>query len=96
MGTFKYFNSTNDELTRIQPIPVAQFIAIGGIKSKHNAYDSFHRFAGYFNGQLFPVTRKIDYKKNPSLHKCDSRCQNATGHICECSCGGKHHGENNC
>ena len=25
-------------------------------------------------------------------HKCDARCLNATGHNCECACGGKNHG----
>lgn len=25
-------------------------------------------------------------------HKCDARCLNAKGHICECSCGGENHG----
>jgi hypothetical protein len=34
----------------------------------------------------------IDYKTNPSLHKCDARCQNAKGRTCECSCGGQYHG----
>lgn len=24
--------------------------------------------------------------------KCDGRCTHATGHTCECSCGGKNHG----
>lgn len=24
--------------------------------------------------------------------KCDARCLNSTGHVCECSCGGKNHG----
>lgn len=24
--------------------------------------------------------------------KCDARCTNATGHHCECSCGGRNHG----
>ena len=24
--------------------------------------------------------------------KCDGRCTSATGHNCECSCGGKNHG----
>ena len=28
---------------------------------------------------------------NPD-HKCDGWCLNATGHNCECSCGGKNHG----
>lgn len=41
-----------------------------------------------------PVDRAIEYKTNPSKHKCDARCQNATGRImkCECSCGGRNHG----
>ncbi len=25
---------------------------------------------------------------------CDSRCWNATGHTCKCSCGGRAHGQN--
>jgi len=41
-----------------------------------------------------PATRRIEFKTNPSLHKCDARCQNAKGHVCECSCGGKYHGIN--
>lgn len=24
--------------------------------------------------------------------KCDARCVNSKGHVCECSCGGKNHG----
>lgn len=24
--------------------------------------------------------------------KCDGRCMGATGHVCECACGGKNHG----
>lgn len=28
---------------------------------------------------------------NPSK-KCDARCTDATGHNCECKCGGKNHG----
>ncbi len=28
---------------------------------------------------------------NPD-HKCDSRCTNAKGHNCDCSCGGENHG----
>jgi len=27
-----------------------------------------------------------------SEHKCDSRCTNAVGPNCDCSCGGKNHG----
>lgn len=32
-------------------------------------------------------------KVNPDI-KCNARCRNATGHTCECSCGGKNHGGN--
>lgn len=28
-----------------------------------------------------------------SQHVCDARCMCATGHDCECSCGGKNHGK---
>lgn len=46
-------------------------------------------------GEYVPATRMIDYKIiRPSLHKCDARCLNATGHNCECQCGGKNHGLN--
>lgn len=77
------------------PIPVLneQFLAIGGIKSKHNYFDSFKRLAGKdTDGQLLPVTRSIQYSEKPSLHSCGSKCRNAKGHDCECECGGKNHG----
>lgn len=28
-----------------------------------------------------------------SDHKCDARCMNSRGHVCECSCGGANHGK---
>lgn len=31
-------------------------------------------------------------KGRPSNKKCDARCTGATGHNCECQCGGKNHG----
>jgi len=45
-------------------------------------------------GDVLPVERVIEYKKNPSRHQCDARCLNAKGRTmkCECSCGGKNHG----
>jgi hypothetical protein len=57
----------------------------------------------YKDGQMFAyplkgaegpkrVTRIINYKKYPSLHKCDARCLHATGCNCECQCGGVNHG----
>lgn len=35
------------------------------------------------------------YGKFVSETVCDGKCLNATGPNCSCSCGGKHHGENN-
>ena len=93
MATIKYFNG-DVLLTSVIAISNAKFEEIGGVKSKHNRFDSFQRMAGKIDGALVPVTRKIEYKGRPSLHKCDARCQNSTGHVCECSCGGKYHGIN--
>jgi hypothetical protein len=64
--------------------------------------DSFSVMVGWLpemdcfknRGEWVPATRRIFFKKNPSLHKCDARCQNAKGHDCECSCGGANHGKN--
>jgi len=28
-----------------------------------------------------------------SEHKCDARCMNSRGHVCDCSCGGANHGK---
>jgi hypothetical protein len=93
MATFKYFNG-DIQLTNVMAIDNAKFDELGGVKSKHNRFDSFKRMAGKIGGALVPVTRMIEYKSRPSLHKCDARCQNSTGHVCECSCGGKYHGIN--
>lgn len=94
MATIKYF-SGETELANIWGEKTARFLAIGGVKSKANRYDSFHRLIGVTKGEekaYMPVTRKIAYKSNPSLHTCDARCRCAKGGNCECSCGGKYHG----
>lgn len=39
---------------------------------------------------LFPVAGTL-----VPDHKCDARCEHATGHQCECACGGKNHGKAN-
>lgn len=93
MATIKYFNGDN-QLSSVQAIDNAKFALLGGVKSKHNRFDSFQRMAGKFGDILLPVTRTIEYKSRPSMHKCDARCQNSTGHVCECSCGGQYHGIN--
>jgi hypothetical protein len=89
----KYFNN-DSELKNIHAVPNAQFVALGGIKSSANAYDSFKRLVGVTkDGALVAVERKIDYKKFPSLHTCNAKCLNGKHDgACECSCGGKNHG----
>jgi len=94
MSKVLYF-SADIEVTGVHGLDNSRFAAIGGVKSKHNRYDSFSRLVGHpVSGPdaILPVTRTIYYKSNPSLHKCDSRCRNAKGHNCECSCGGQFHG----
>lgn len=36
--------------------------------------------------------RMVERKANPSNHRCDDRCLNATGTKCECACNGANHG----
>jgi len=97
MATAKYFCGTT-ALKNVFGLHNAQFAAIGGQRSKHNRYDGYSRMVGHTAigpDAIMPVTRTIFYKSNPSLHKCDARCVNATGHDCECSCGGENHGRGN-
>lgn len=93
MANMKYFSGL-EELTGIHSIKNERFESLfPGIKGKR--YDSFYKWVGHNQtgpDHILPVTRIIEYKKNPSLHKCDARCTNAKGHVCECSCGGKNHG----
>ncbi len=97
MSALTYYCGTIP-LKSVYGLDNAKFLAIGGVKSKHNRYDSFRRLVGHpatgFDA-VMPVTRRIEFKSNPSLHKCDARCQNATGHVCECSCHGEFHGAGN-
>lgn len=49
------------------------------------------------DGFELPVTRKIEYKRRPSLHECNARCMNGKCNgVCECQCGGKNHGVGRC
>ena len=92
MRTWKYFYE-HDVLEHVHATRNERFLAIGGVMSRHNSYDSFNRMVGRDHaGILRPVTRKVIYKVNGTRHKCDSRCQNAEGYNCECSCMGKNHG----
>lgn len=94
MSKTKYFSGTTP-VKDLFPLSNRRFLAIGGVPSKHNYYDSFHRKAGHpatGPDATLPVTRTIYFKSNPSLHKCDARCRHAKGSNCECSCGGEFHG----
>jgi hypothetical protein len=94
-GSTKYFNG-QIELAHPHGMPNKQFEStFPGIKGRN--YDSFSKFVAYVPGTktIMPVERRIDFKSNPSLHQCDSRCMNAKGKSCECSCGGKNHGAGN-
>lgn len=56
-------------------------------------YVSAKHFTGLLpDGRRVQVERAIEYKSNPSKHKCDARCTSAKGFKCECECGGKNHG----
>jgi len=82
------------ELANVHTVKLDEFERLNGRPSKHNWAGRNYRLAGYVGGIKRPVTRRIEYKANPSKHACDNRCMSAKGHVCECSCGGKNHGIN--
>ena len=99
MATIKYFSDWQNEIIELQyphnMLNHAFEMSFPGVKGRK--YDSFSRFVGYRPGtrEILPVTRTIEFKSHPSLHVCSSKCMNATGKSCECSCGGKNHGHGN-
>lgn len=45
-------------------------------------------------GERVKSSRRIFYKFNPSMHKCDARCLGGrAGGDCQCECGGFNHGK---
>lgn len=100
-----YFNAGGIELLHPYGLDNREFDRLfPGTQGRR--YDSFHKWVGYppgttdFRGSntgvgTLPVARIIEFKRNPSLHKCSAKCQNATGKVCECSCHGKNHGAGN-
>lgn len=97
MAKIRYFNG-DIELKNAHCVSNEEFLAMGGIMSKHNFYSHQTRFVGHtMSGidKVLPVTRKVILKSNPSKHKCNAKCINATGHQCECECGGVNHGRGN-
>jgi hypothetical protein len=91
MATIKYFSGQN-EVANPHGLDNASFAAFyPGVKGLR--YDSFQKLVGYDQDKvMLPIERRIEFKSNPSLHVCNAKCMNATGRICECSCGGKNHG----
>lgn len=85
MATFRYFADLNGET-----IQLANVWHDGHVSTK-----AAHFIGTAPDGSKMNATRKIERKRNPSQHKCDGRCLNATGFLCECSCGGKNHGAGN-
>lgn len=50
-------------------------------------------------GTMGPIVMCCGVEMNAKLlkgivtdHKCGAKCRTSKGHVCECSCGGKHHG----
>jgi hypothetical protein len=82
------------ELAFVTSMPNAEFRArfpgVRGIR-----YDGYTMWVGRnaAGAAYLPVTRKIEYKAQPSRHECNAKCLNGkhTG-TCECRCGGKNHG----
>jgi hypothetical protein len=72
---------------------VKDTVSFNGVKAGTGVYQvgSYGRFARCTsNHKVFPVKAvKGTYSAD---HKCDSRCLNARGWSCTCSCGGANHG----
>ena len=80
-----------------------RFFTAGGVQvamtgsRRENGRMVYFGFAPEDTERMTPltITRGINYKIDaPSLHKCNAKCQSATGQNCECECGGKNHGGN--
>lgn len=90
MAKVTHYNGTLP-LSGVQPLDNPVFATkFPGVKGRR--CDSFSKWVGFNGGEMMPVTRTIFFKANPSLHKCDARCQSATGNTCECACRGQFHG----
>lgn len=100
MANFKYFfdkDGLTEELQDVQLVRretrTALIAAFPGMKIRRLGMEIW--VGKTSDGFEVPVTRQIEYKSRPSLHKCDSRCMNGRCNgVCECRCGGKNHGIN--
>lgn len=83
--TFKYFTTHQGQVIELTNVGHD-----GAVSTKANHFVGFAP-----DGSKLRAERKIERKRNPSMHKCDARCMDAKGFLCECSCGGKNHGAGN-
>jgi hypothetical protein len=95
MATFKYFYDLGDEPEQLQAITQ---MANGEFRTRWPGArglraDGYTMWVGTGAGGVRPVTRKIEFKPFPSLHRCNAKCLGGkpTG-VCECQCGGRNHG----
>lgn len=95
MATFKYFSDIDGEAIELSS-PwnmsnkefAAKFPGVKGLKA-----DGYSMWVGYRGNEVLPLTRRIEYKRNPSLHVCNAKCLGGKiNGTCECQCGGKNHG----
>lgn len=77
----------------------ARFPGVDGIPYKgrqHRIYLIASPVGTFRMEDMVPVTRRIEYKSQPSLHKCNAKCIGGRcDGACECRCGGVNHGIGN-
>lgn len=99
MALFRYFADQADGTVREwRDRVVPHFVDRAGIQRTRVEYVRVQHEGGgiitLFDAELDARVRvrQVQFKANPSLHRCSPRCSNAKGHQCECACWGKNHG----
>ena len=93
MKYFSDFGGETRELVHTDSMENEEFARLfPGVRGLR--YDSFSKRIGRVGLTIVPLTRIIDYKKNPSLHECNAKCLGGKPNgRCECRCGGANHGK---
>jgi len=95
MAAFKYFSDLAGEVEELRTIHQlnngefrARWPEVRGMRA-----DGYTMWVGHGSTGVLPVTRRIEFKRFPSLHQCNAKCMGGkpTG-TCECQCGGRNHG----
>lgn len=99
MARIRYFSDATGEPVQLHAPHgmdnkefAARWPGVRGIR-----YDGYQMLVGHttnlLNSPVLPLTRKIEFKAQPSLHECNAKCMNGKHNgTCECRCGGKNHG----